>query len=70
MSIYKPELKSFGSIPFLPLNVTHKDHISNRASDFTAMGNKITETGKKNRRRRGNPFRHFYRGNAWRPGQG
>ena len=47
MSIYRPELKNFGSLPYLPLNVTHKNHIANRASDFSAMGNKITETEKK-----------------------
>ena len=47
MSIYRPELQNFGIKPYLPLNVTHEKHIGNRATDFTAMGNKITETGKK-----------------------
>jgi len=46
MSIYKPEL-NFGSKPYLPMAVTHKDHFSAGAEEFSAMGNKITETGKK-----------------------
>jgi len=46
MSIFKPEL-NFGNLPYLPLSVTHKDHISVKAAEFSAMGNKITETGKK-----------------------
>jgi flagellar hook-basal body complex protein FliE len=46
MSIYKPEL-NFGSKPFLPMAVTHKDHIANKAAEFSALGNQITETGKK-----------------------
>jgi flagellar hook-basal body complex protein FliE len=47
MSIFKPELNNFGINPYLPLTVTHKDHISNKAVEFSAMGNKITETGQK-----------------------
>ena len=47
MSIYRPELLNFGSLPFIPLTVTHKDHIANTIHDFSALGKKITETGDK-----------------------
>jgi len=47
MSIYRPELFNLGSRPYLPLTVTHKDHITNGAEEFLALGNKISETSKK-----------------------
>ena len=47
MSIYRPELQNFGIKPYLPLNVTHEKHIGNRATEFSGMGNKISETGNK-----------------------
>ena len=47
MSIYRPELQNFGIKPYLPLNVTHEKHIGNRATDFSALGSRITETEKK-----------------------
>jgi len=46
MSIFKPEL-NFGNIPYLPMAVTNKNHMSVGQAEFTAMGNKITETSKK-----------------------
>ena len=46
MSIFKPEL-NFGNIPYLPMSVTHENHMSVKKAEFSAMGNKITETGKK-----------------------
>ena len=47
MSIYRPELQNFGIKPYLPLNVTHEKHIGNKATEFSALGNRITETEKK-----------------------
>ncbi len=46
MTLFKPEL-NFGNLPYLPMSVTHENHMSVKATEFTAMGNKITETGKK-----------------------
>jgi len=46
MSIFRPEL-NFGNTPYLPMSVTHENHMSVRKTEFSAMGNKITETGKK-----------------------
>jgi flagellar hook-basal body complex protein FliE len=46
MSILKPEL-NFGNTPYLPMRVTHEKHMSVGAREFSAMGNKISETGKK-----------------------
>ena len=46
MSLFKPEL-NFGNLPYLPMSVTHENHMSVRKTEFSAMGNKITETGKK-----------------------
>ena len=46
MSIFKPEL-NFGNSPYLPMSVTHENHMSVKKIEFSAMGNKITETGKK-----------------------
>ena len=46
MSIFRPEL-NFGNRPYLPLTVTHKDHISNNPEDFSGLGKKIVETGNK-----------------------
>ena len=47
MSIYRPELNSFGIQPYLPLNVTNENHISSKPGEFLEMGRKITETEKK-----------------------
>jgi flagellar hook-basal body complex protein FliE len=46
MSLFKPEL-NFGNLPYLPMSVTHENHMSVKKTEFSAMGNKITETGKK-----------------------
>jgi len=46
MSILKPEL-NFGNLPYLPMSVTHENHLSVKPAEFTALGNKITDTGKK-----------------------
>ena len=46
MSILKPEL-NFGNTPYLPMRVTNEKHMSVSKTEFSAMGNKITETGKK-----------------------
>jgi len=46
MSILRPEL-NFGNTPYLPMSVTHEKHMSVKKTEFSAMGNKITETGKK-----------------------
>ena len=46
-SILRPELQNFGIKPYLPLSVTHEKHIGNKATDFSSLGNKISETGKK-----------------------
>ena len=47
MSIYRPELQNIGRPPYLPINITHQDHIVGKPADFLALGNKISETGKK-----------------------
>jgi len=47
MSIYRPELDNFGIRPYLPLNVTHENHISSKPGEFLEMGKKIIETEKK-----------------------
>lgn len=47
MSIYRPELQNFGSRPYLPLDLSHKDHIANTAMDFAGLGNNITNTQNK-----------------------
>jgi len=47
MSIYRPELNNFGIRPYLPLNVTHENHISSKPGEFLEMGKKITELEKK-----------------------
>jgi len=46
MSIYRPELNNFGIRPYLPLNVTHENHISSKPGEFLSMGKKITEMEK------------------------
>jgi len=46
MSIFRPEL-NFGNTPYLPMSVTHENHMSVKKTEFSAMGNKITEIGKK-----------------------
>jgi len=46
MSIFKPEL-NFGNTPYLPMSVTHENHMTVKKTEFSAMGNKISETGKK-----------------------
>jgi flagellar hook-basal body complex protein FliE len=46
MSLFKPEL-NFGNLPYLPMSVTHENHMSVKKTEFSAMGNKISETGKK-----------------------
>ena len=47
MSIYRPELTSIGTQPYLPLRVTHPNHIVSSNTDFLTLGGKITETEKK-----------------------
>ena len=45
MSIFRPELNVFGKIPNLPLNVTHRNHMSLDAEVFPARGSHISVTG-------------------------
>ena len=47
MSIYKPELTSFGKTPDMPLKLTHPKHMAFHRGSFLAMGSKITEMEKK-----------------------
>jgi flagellar hook-basal body complex protein FliE len=47
MTIYRPELSGLGSLPDLPLNVTHPYHMVSETEDFLAEGSKITELEKK-----------------------
>ena len=47
MNILRPELTGLGSIPDLPLKVTHPKHMSSESVDFLGEGRKITETEKK-----------------------
>ena len=47
MNIFRPELTGLGSAMDLPLTVTNPNHIKSGTEDFLALGNKITETGKK-----------------------
>ena len=46
MTIYRPELTGLGSIPDLPLKITHPKHMASESEDFLSMGSKITKTGK------------------------
>jgi len=47
MSLYRPELQSFGTQPYLPLRVTHPNHIVSSNTEFLNLGGRITETEKK-----------------------
>ena len=47
MSLYRPELASIGTQPYLPLRVTHPNHIVSSNTEFLSLGGKITETEKK-----------------------
>ena len=45
MSIFRPELNIFGKIPDLPMNVTHRNHMSADATNFPARGSHVVEMG-------------------------
>ena len=47
MSIFVPELKYFGTQPYMPIRVTHEKHMVSRAGDFLDLGKKITGLEKK-----------------------
>lgn len=47
MTIYRPELTGLGSLPDLPLKVTHPYHMVSETEDFLAEGSKISELGNK-----------------------
>ena len=47
MTIYRPELTGLGSIPDLPLKVTHPNHMASETEDFLAEGSKISDVEKK-----------------------
>jgi len=47
MTIYRPELTGLGSVPDLPLKVTHSKHMTSESVDFLGEGSKITMTGDK-----------------------
>ena len=47
MSLYRPELASIGTQPYLPLRATHPKHIVSGNTEFLTLGGKITETEKK-----------------------
>jgi len=47
MSLYRPELQSISAQPYLPLRVTHPNHIVSSNTEFLNLGGRITETEKK-----------------------
>ncbi|MDR2619487.1 MAG: flagellar hook-basal body complex protein FliE [Treponema sp.] len=47
MTIYRPELAGLGSLPDLPLKITHPYHMVSGTEDFLAEGRKISELGGK-----------------------
>ena len=47
MSLYRPELASFGTQPYLPLRVTHPNHIVSGNTEYLSLGGRITDTEKK-----------------------
>ena len=47
MSIFRPELQSLGTQPYLPIKITHEKHIVSRAGDFQAQGSKINNLTEK-----------------------
>jgi flagellar hook-basal body complex protein FliE len=47
MMIYRPVLDGPGSLPDLPLRITHPAHMVSKDEDFIALGSKISELGKK-----------------------
>jgi flagellar hook-basal body complex protein FliE len=47
MMIFKPALAGPGSLPNLPLKITHPTHMVSKNEDFIAIGSKISELGKK-----------------------
>jgi flagellar hook-basal body complex protein FliE len=47
MTIYKPELAGPGTMPSLPLAITHPKHLVPKAGDFEAIGRNISSLGEK-----------------------
>ena len=47
MSFFRPELQKFGLQPFLPLSVTHENHIASAPAELQKLGQKINTAGNK-----------------------
>jgi flagellar hook-basal body complex protein FliE len=45
MTIFRPELAGAGSLPDLPLKITHPSHMVSKSEDFLAEGARISELG-------------------------
>jgi flagellar hook-basal body complex protein FliE len=43
MTIFRPELAGAGSLPDLPLKITHPSHMVSKSEDFLAEGGRISE---------------------------
>jgi flagellar hook-basal body complex protein FliE len=47
MTIYKPELAGPGSLPNLPLTITHPKHLVHNSEEFLTIGKNISALGEK-----------------------
>jgi flagellar hook-basal body complex protein FliE len=47
MTIFRPDLAGAGSLPDLPLKVTHPYHMVSRSEDFLAEGSRISDLERK-----------------------
>jgi flagellar hook-basal body complex protein FliE len=47
MTIFRPELAGAGSLPDLPLKITHPNHMVSKSEDFLAEGERISELGRR-----------------------